>query len=462
WPLLLYTLAAPLGWSPFTLYLAGHTGARKTSLALVAQSFFGYRADHPPIGWEATANALEGAAFAAKDALLLVDDFAPTGHERQQNELKAKAARLLREQGNATGRARMRADGSMAGARPPRGSLLVTGEDLPPGHSVRARSLIIELRHGDVDLDVLTKLQKAARAGTFAKAMSAWVRYLAKDLPRYVERLRNRVVELRPEWRADHGRTTDAIARLHAAWELWRDYAMSIGALTKAEADELEASMCEAFREIAAAQAEYQRDADPVERFMSLLPAVLQSGRAHLVNADKPDEPPAEAHRWGWRKSTTTGDDGRTLERWEPQGAAIGWVPKNPDSEGIYLDPEASYAALNRLACEGGEPLPTARTLWKRLGERGVIGHRAEGGETRYKFKVTLGGKRLRVVHVLPVSLVPRKTTGAEEKTGAAEKPVTARDFSHCPGSPGLCDMTTRRDETYAAKPHNDWEEVVF
>ncbi|MGF5695125.1 hypothetical protein ACQE7U_28730, partial [Klebsiella pneumoniae] len=64
WPLLLYALQAALGHSPFALYLAGPTGARKTSLALSAQSPFAPGLEAPPLGWEATANALEGAAFA--------------------------------------------------------------------------------------------------------------------------------------------------------------------------------------------------------------------------------------------------------------------------------------------------------------------------------------------------------------------------------------------------------------
>ena len=36
-------------------------------------------ARHLPGSWSSTGNALEGLAFSAKDVLLVVDDFAPTG-----------------------------------------------------------------------------------------------------------------------------------------------------------------------------------------------------------------------------------------------------------------------------------------------------------------------------------------------------------------------------------------------
>ena len=72
---------AVLGSIDFTLHLAGPTGAGKTELAVLAQQHFGPAMDsrHLPASWLSTGNALEGLAFQAKDVLLVVDDFAPTG-----------------------------------------------------------------------------------------------------------------------------------------------------------------------------------------------------------------------------------------------------------------------------------------------------------------------------------------------------------------------------------------------
>jgi hypothetical protein len=351
-PLLLYALTAPLGHTPFTLYLAGPSGARKTSLALVIQSLWGHHTT-PPLGWEATPNALEAAAFAAKDTLLLVDDYAPQSSEGKQKELQAKAARLLRSQGNATGRLRMRADGSLTGDKPPRGAILATGEDLPPGHSVRARTLFLEVARGDVDLKALSEAQRKAAEGRYALAMSAWVRWLAGRLEEVQAWLPRRVEELRPHYAAEHGRHTDAAARLHATWELYRRYAAERGV----DLAGLEAEVLQALQEAAREQAAYLRDADPAERFVELLQTALRMGRAHLLPLGwKPGEAiegymedPA-AWGWKWREPASASEFAKGV--WEPQGAAIGWLPEDPEARGVYLDPKAAYAILARLASE--------------------------------------------------------------------------------------------------------------
>ena len=410
-PLLLYALGAPLGHAPFSLYLAGPTGARKTSLALVVQSLFGYKATTPPIGWEATPNSLEGAAFHAKDCLLLVDDYAPTGSERAQKELQAKAARVLRSQGNAVGRLRMRSDGSLAGDRPPRGSLLVTGEDLPPGHSVRARVLFLELRHGEVDLARLTEAQRLARRGVYAEAMAGWIRYLAGNLEEYQERLRTLTEELRAQWVAEHGRTTDALARLHAAWVLFREYAEARGV----DLAHLEAEVLGGLKAVQEEQSAYHRDVDPVQKFLNALFTSLRMGRAHMTPLERGltngiEDVVSDPTLWGWQFRPPLNDESRGV--WLPQGSRIGWLPEDWEVKGLYLDPSAAWGVANRLAIEQGEPLPTERTLWKLLAERGGISVSNAGGKQRFKVLLRVGDSREWVVHILPHHIPGRGEEG--------------------------------------------------
>lgn len=434
WPLLLYALGAPLGHAPFALYLAGATGARKTSLALVAQSFFAPGLDAPPLGWEGTANALEGAAFAAKDALLLVDDYAPSGDEHKRRELAAKAARIIRNQGNSTGRARMRADGTLAPDRPPRGSLLITGEDLPPGHSIRARSFVLELPRGAVDLGALSEAQALGREGVLARALSAWVRHLAQNLKKHQKRTRERVESLRPHYPFPHGRTTDAAARLHATLELLEGYWAALGIGVDREA------VLAALKVAAARQEEYQRDADPVERFVPLFLAALSSGRAHLedLRGHEEGEPPRDAHLWGWEWQANLSNHPEAASgRWVPRGPAIGWLPENPEVQGVYLNPEAAYAVLARLAAENGEGLPSPRTLWKRLGERGVLHTAQEGGETRYLVRVRVGGRPTRVAHLRGSYLAETGNTGNTGHFTDNEGKNRVPGNSGVPGKPG-------------------------
>ena len=139
----------------FALHLTGPTGAFKTELAALAQAHFGaaFNGRRLPASWADTANMLEKKAFLAKDAVLVVDDFAPTGTTADVQRLHREADRLFRAAGNRSGRARMRADG---GSRPtyyPRGLIISTGEDIPSGQSLRARLLVLELTPGEIPAD---------------------------------------------------------------------------------------------------------------------------------------------------------------------------------------------------------------------------------------------------------------------------------------------------------------------
>jgi integrase len=106
-------------------------------------------ARHLPANWASTGNALEGLALAAKDALLVVDDFWPSGSSADVQRLHREADRLFRGQGNRAGRQGMRADATLRPPKPPRGLLLSTGEDTPRGQSLRARLLVQEISPGD-------------------------------------------------------------------------------------------------------------------------------------------------------------------------------------------------------------------------------------------------------------------------------------------------------------------------
>jgi len=90
---------------------------------------------------------------------MVVDDFAPTGGVGD-NAPHGIAERLFRAVGKHQGRSRMGGRGQLRSPRPPRALLLATGEEVPRGHSLRARLLIVELRPGDVDQAMLKRCQR--------------------------------------------------------------------------------------------------------------------------------------------------------------------------------------------------------------------------------------------------------------------------------------------------------------
>src|SRR5262249_30763374 len=102
----------------FSLWLGGFTGALQSTPAALALAHFGdFDRKHLPGAWSSTANQLERRAFILKDSLFVIDDYAPSGLDTR--EIETKAARLLRSQGNLSGRARLRSDLTERPAWPP-------------------------------------------------------------------------------------------------------------------------------------------------------------------------------------------------------------------------------------------------------------------------------------------------------------------------------------------------------
>src|SRR5580704_14216686 len=108
---------APWGGTDFSMFLTGRTGTFKTALAAICQQHFGTSMDasHLPANFASTANALEELAYLAKDSLLVVDDFVPTGGLGDA-ALHALAERLFRSAGNNQGRSRMNGSGRLSAA----------------------------------------------------------------------------------------------------------------------------------------------------------------------------------------------------------------------------------------------------------------------------------------------------------------------------------------------------------
>jgi len=388
---------AALATADFSVHLAGPTGAGKTAVAVLALQHFGAAMDaaHMPASWFSTANALEGLAFLVKDALLLVDDFAPTGSQADVQRFHRDADRVLRAQGNNTGRQRMRPDGSLREPKPPRGLILSTGEDVPRGQSLRARILVSEMGRTDLDWEQITRCQEDAQDGLFAQALAGFVRWLS---PRY-EQVRATLRSELSQWRqraeggAVHRRLPTTGANLLLGLKYWLQYAEESGALSRTDADDLWARGQDALAEAARAQEQHHLASNPVERYLELLKAAIASGAAHI--ADPEGREPEMPEAWGWRSHTVV-VMGSVQTEWRSYGDRIGWV----DDADLYLEPQASYTVVQRLAQTSGEPITVGvKTLHKRLHEAEVL---ASVDSKRKKLTVRrpLAGQRRAVLHL--------------------------------------------------------------
>jgi hypothetical protein len=362
-----------LGPADFSILVVGATGMGKSELAALGQQHSGAALNRPnlPGNWSSTANALEGLAFLAKDALFVIDDFKPGGGKSEIDEIHRKAERVLRAQGNLSGRQRCRPDGSIRASRPPRGLILLTGEDSPKGESLQARMLPVVVHGGDIKIRDLTPYQKDAADGLYARAMAGYLRWLAGRYDSLRGSLADEHSALRAKAAADgrHPRVPGIVADLALGWRYFLAFAVDSGALTAAERDELARQMWEGLLQAAADQTDELAAREPSRRFLELIAAAIASCRAHLTARDghAPDDPLA----WGYRARDVCGGRGADTDTaYDPQGTRVGYI----DGEEVYLEPESSYAVAQKLGEEQGERLPvTQRQLHRRLKEQKLV-----------------------------------------------------------------------------------------
>ena len=191
----------------------------------------------------------------------------------------------------------------------------------------------------------------------------------------------------------EHKRTPEIAASIVIGWETFLGFAQEVGALSREEAITLLERARSAILGSAATQAGHQASEEPAARFLALLGAAIGSGRAHVAGAR--GGAPGDADRWGWQL-VIVGTGSQEREDWQPRGERIGWL----DADDLFLDPESSFAAVQKLARDQGTSVPTKqRTLWKRLAEQNHLVSRDRGRGTN-TVRRTIGGRRLEVIHL--------------------------------------------------------------
>jgi hypothetical protein len=367
-PLWAGTFRAPLA-SAFpldlALWLEAQTGNLKSTLAALFLCHFGdFDRTHLSAAWESTANQLERRAFILKDTMVVVDDYAPSAQNAR--ELEGKAARLIRAQGNLAGRGRLRSDLSERPAFPPRGLIVSTGEQHPPGRSVLARTLLIEPRREDIDLAALGQAQ--GEASRLPHAMTAYLEWLAPQMPTLPEMLKQTFEQTRAQAsdQMAHLRIPEALAHLWLGLHCGLTFAEEIGACSRGEAEDLEGRCWAAFLELGGAQGRTLEDERPSRRFLRVLLTLVTQGRVALPQRES--------------------EDG-----WNPRVDLVGWQ----DDEALYLVPEAAHQVVSRFCRDAGEPFPIRR---ERLQKDLVLEGLAEREEGRYTKIVRVGGRVRRVL----------------------------------------------------------------
>lgn len=225
----------------FILFVLGTSGSQKTSLALATTQI--ERADSPAFTMDATRAGLECGFKSYKDAIMLIDDLAPSDvtetRRKRQNNLEA----ITRSFGDGTGKKRNNEylqPGQEISQYEAEGGAIITGEYYEGCASSLARNLVLHLERGDVDLAMLTKIQNCPPLAPF---MFGFLQHIAADSDRVIAFIRERTQRYRLEAQGkySHARYVEYQAQLMTAADLLTQYGVDTNQIPEARGTQLNA-----------------------------------------------------------------------------------------------------------------------------------------------------------------------------------------------------------------------------
>ena len=393
---------AALGPSPLTIYLSAQPGAGKSLLAALAQQHYGagmHEAALPASVKHSTAASVNALRALVGDAVFVLDDFMVSGNAADDAKINEKIDNIVRAQYGGTGAQRLTRDGSLStnAAPPPRSTLILTGETLPRGGSLRQRLLVLELP-GRLDQD-LGPMKVAAAKGVYAGAMAAFLRWLAPQMDAVRAELRELVAAAAARLRADardvdrDHRTAFLLAEVDVGVQLFSRFAAHVDEGLGGELEMLRQLTRAALREMTSSQHAHRAAQDPAVRFIELLAAALSGGRCHVTLDD--GTAPENATAWGWRVAGSTpnveSEEPAQIEAFDDHPAPAPEAPARSKrivyrgmgdcvgvvhaAEGlVWIKPEVAMGAVRAMAVSSGDPLAlTTEDLPRRLHEKGLL-----------------------------------------------------------------------------------------
>lgn len=392
-PLLSMTYLAPLvgliaegNRTPnFVLWVYGLTGSRKTSVSLAFLNHYGnFSSNIPPASFKDTANAIELKAHTLKDSLLLIDDYHPNIDGSDARKLSSTAERILRMYGDRVGRSRMRADTTLNKTYKPRGMAIVTGEDLPKGASSTARYIGVEIKREDINLDILSKLQKEHKK--LAEAMAIYIDWISKNVELVQSFIDEKFDELKIKYKEEttHGRINDAVIWLSISFELLLTFLYEYMFICVNKIEELRLSNEQVIKNILKNQEALYRNQEVELMFIDALEEMINLGKLCLLPVKKQK------------------DDNQIISNYS--GKFIGYY----DKEFLYLYDSTMYSEVETFLKGKGQSISVSvNTLLKMLRDKNYI--KTEEGQLKPKKlvydSITKNKERIRLVHVYKKNL---------------------------------------------------------
>jgi hypothetical protein len=328
---------AALGPVDFSLFLVGPTGLGKTSFADMVSRFFGKTlGPKDRLDFLSTGNSIEREAHRLKDQIAVVDDYLGDQDKRHIPILRS----IGRAAGNQAGRGRM-----YEVDKPPRGLLVITGEQQARGTSLNARIFTLHFKDEPAwkDLQKFRKLRALSKDGSLPLAMRSFIESLAADY----EGLQEDFLLIKEGYAdqvaplANHSRTPGIYGDLMLGVKMWLEFAEGIGAISEEEASAYLQKAESAMSAAMIAQAPLVgriEDTDQVEIMRFAVKEAIRSGRAYV-----------------------SGPVSTEVVMGDPSSTHLGW---KIDPKGLYLIPETLYEVGEQMAIDLSLTIPDSKGSW--------------------------------------------------------------------------------------------------
>ena len=281
----------------------------------------------------------------------MVDYFHPTGSQQEKRQLKEIAQSLSRMAGDGAERGRMRPDGTLQPATPPRCVTIITGEDIPDvGESGLARYYMVSIQPNDVPISAeLTAAQEMARNGYMQRAMLGYIEWLRAQADELPETLHKRFLDMRT-WATEkakdqHARAPETIAHILTGYYMMLLYFRHVGLLDQ---DACTAAIAEAMATLTATSKEQARiikEDKPVNIFLDSVAELLASKEVFVTDISA---------------SATEGG--------KPSAAVGRELVGCRDENYYYLIPRIIYKCVQELCVKQGSTFPISlRSLYRDL-----------------------------------------------------------------------------------------------
>ncbi len=354
-----------------TPFIIGKTGSYKSSLAALAESFYGRKFNNtnlPALFGNSTSIGIERMMSMSNQMLVVIDEYSPSSNNNDENNKFVE--RLVFGGSTVTSRKAGTGNGGLEETHPISTSALFTGEVAlhTDKASRQMRVIYCPLDSDDIDVDKLSKFQEMARKGEFEKCMQLFI----QDTLTHFDQMKKQSPILFDNYRlkaqkelsqASHARMASNVADMQLGIRLFLDFGIRHKAITKIDANKVIRRSWSHLINLVNSQKDIMTRFSLAGMLSDDICNLLLNGKLYLHDVDR--EIPQRKYQSiiGWRKD-------------KPQGDSLGYISFR--NEKVYIPNDLNLSILlDKLHPTIQQMLGNSQNIiWKKIDDSGLLAER--------------------------------------------------------------------------------------